>query len=515
MKKRVLLNIVCVVLMILSIVGIYLVIDDARHMSVQNTNDVQQRVNSTQNGVNSTHQEENFGSGERPEFPDKMQDGDRPEPPGGMNGEMPPEKPDGDIGQFDPNRDNKNIEVNNRVKLNTIQIILVCICTFVFSSSLLMMVWTKFFSTSLKNVFINTDKYLIFGLELIILVGVISLLIIFFGSKIDIVKDYEINNVSKEKIDETHDGEEINKKNINLNEYNSNIKITESGEYTLSGKLNYSVLIDVDSDVIINLNGVDINSSNSAAIANMGTNKITVNLIDDSINKLSDGGESEYDGCLYSNGPLIIDGKGTLEVNGNQVDGEGIATTDNDITINNGIIKVISNDDGLNAGGDKGGTIKINGGTVYIKASGDGIDSNNNIIINGGLIYAMGSARGGDAGIDADNGIAINGGTIIALGSDMLEKPTSSKQKYIAISLPKNSVVDKDKIVTLLDKDDKVIISFKADENFKTLIISNDKLTSGTYKIYVDGSNTGKLNNSIYKGGKYTKGTLLQEVTIN
>lgn len=129
-------------------------------------------------------------------------------------------------------------------------------------------------------------------------------------------------------------------------------------------------------------------------------------------------------------------------MNGNQQEGEGIATEAKNITINDGTIIVTSNDDGINAGGD-GATITINGGTVYIDAFGDGIDSNKNAVINGGTLFVMGSDIGGDDGIDTDEGYTINGGFVIALGSDMIETPeSSSKQKTIAFSFDEK--IDKD-----------------------------------------------------------------------
>lgn len=283
-------------------------------------------------------------------------------------------------------------------------------------------------------------------------------------------------------------GQEVTESNIDLSRYNSNITITKSGEYTLKGELKNAVLVDAESDVILILDGVNIESTITAAIANLGTSALTIKLADNSNNTLSDGGASEYDSCIYSKGKLIIEGNGTLNVYGNQEEGEGIATETNDIIINGGIINIECQDDGINAGGD-GGLITINAGEIYIKANGDGIDSNKNLIINGGNIYSMGSSAGGDAGIDTDDGFEINGGTVIALGSDMLEKPEkTSKQKSICFEL--KTKISKGSKIVLQNEIGEEIISFEAKEDFKTLIISNSKLTSGTYYLYKDGEKT-------------------------
>ncbi len=209
-------------------------------------------------------------------------------------------------------------------------------------------------------------------------------------------------------------GTEILESEIDLNKYDTNITITKSGEYTLTGKFKNAILVNAESDVTLILNGVDIQNEDTAMIANISNNNLTIKLKENTVNNLSDGGSSEYDSCIYSNGNLIIEGNGTLNIYGNQEEGEGIATETKNITINSGTINIESKDDGINAGGD-GGLITINGGNIYIKASGDGIDSNKNLIINGGNIYTIGSATGGDAGIDTDDGFEINGGTVIAV----------------------------------------------------------------------------------------------------
>jgi len=289
--------------------------------------------------------------------------------------------------------------------------------------------------------------------------------------------------------DDVDNGNTINEENINLNNYESNINITKGEEYNISESFKYSLIVNSTEKVILNLNNVTINSEITASIANINTGELVINLPLGTTSTLKDKGSSEYDGCIYSSGKLTIQGDGKLYVYGNQEEGEGIATTDNDITINGGEIYIESADDGLNAGGDNGGIITINDGNIYIKASGDGIDSNKNLVINGGKVYTMGSSIGGDAGIDTDGSFEINGGEVIALGSDMLQNPDkSSKQKYASFTL--NSKISKDSKISLKDSNDKEIISFTADEDFKTLIMSNSDLTTGTYYIYVNDEKT-------------------------
>ena len=75
---------------------------------------------------------------------------------------------------------------------------------------------------------------------------------------------------------------------------------------------------------------------------------------------------------------------------------------------------------------------------------------------------------------------------MIALGSDMLEKPeNSSKQKSICFSL--NTKISNGSNIEVKDKDGNVVKSFEAKEDFKTLIISNEKVNNETYYLYVNG----------------------------
>lgn len=289
--------------------------------------------------------------------------------------------------------------------------------------------------------------------------------------------------------DDVDGGSDVNSKDIILDNYSSNITIKDSGEYNISGSFKYSIIVDSTGVVTLNLNNVSISSDITAAIANKGSNEMIINVVDGTTNTLKDSGSSDFDGCIYSAGKLTITGNGTLNVYGNQEEGEGIATTDNDITINGGKIYIKSVDDGINAGGDNGGILTINGGDITIKAGGDGIDSNKDIIINGGSIYVMGSSVGGDAAIDSDGKFELNGGKVIGLGSDMLQNPnSSSKQEYVSFSL--NKAIDSGSTITLKNSDGEEVVEFIADEAFKTLIYSNSDLKSGTYILYVDGSKT-------------------------
>ena len=452
-------NLLTIVIMILCVVGMFFTLNDTSKNTMPNNFEQNMQMPGNEQSNNN--------------FPGNM-------PPGnGFQGQMPNDMPPGQMNQMQP-QENLQMPQQNKVQISTVQLGLLIIEGLIFSILLVYLLMSHFNLLGFKETFVNKDKILICLLSTILVCeGVVGANILsrqFF--KLNVIEE---DNEEYEEIDE---GVVVNETYIDLSQYRSNITLKESKEYTLTGEFEYSVLIDSKDDVTIRLDNVTINSKKTAAIANINMNDFTVYLVDGSVNRLSDGGNSDYDGCLYSNGILTIDGSGTLYVNGNQDEGEGIATTDNDIIINNGNIMIESNDDGINAGGDNGGMITINNGSIYVHASGDGIDSNGGLTFNGGYIYSMGSAIGGDAGIDADLGYSINGGTVIGLGSDMLTPP-SKDSKQLSISLNLDQVIENGNIIRLL-KENVEILSFEADENFRTLVLSSDKLEKGTFELYAN-----------------------------
>lgn len=396
---------------------------------------------------------------------------------------------------------NAKNNMNNTLMVNLYKVIIV-LFSIILSISLLYLIMNK-----INNKFyMKRDKliiYILFNIIVISLVSIISCYII-NSFRFDKIKMIENNSKDKIVLDKSN---VISDNKIDLSLYDGDITIVDGGSYTLSGKLEHALIVDSDDTVELIFDNVIINNRDTAAIIGLSSKgKIIINLLEDTINKLSDGGNTEYDGCIYSRSSLEFRGMGTLIVDGMQIDGEGIATENNDITFNSGNYIITSVDDGINAGGD-GGLITINDGTFYIDASGDGIDSNKNAIINGGNLFIMGSDTSGDAGIDTDLGYEINGGRVIALGSDMIELPSNeTKQNVLAFTL--DNKINKDTVVSLI-KDDFVVVSFSASKSFKTIIISMSSLVNGEYSLYVGGNNTGNLVNGVYEDGEYGGGTLV------
>lgn len=238
------------------------------------------------------------------------------------------------------------------------------------------------------------------------------------------------------------------------------------------------------------------------------------------------GGDFTFDtsdDAIHSNTNIVIDGgnisvksgddgihaDSTLTINGGTIDiaqsYEGLEATE--ITINDGDIKVIASDDGINAAGGKDsssignrpgrnnfgknsvGALTINGGTVYINANGDGLDSNNSITMTGGYVTIDGPTSNGDSAIDHDGNFLISGGTLIAAGSSgMLELPSADSEQN-TISIVFSSVRDANSEFALKDSQGNIIVSHTPSKQYASIVISSPKIASGaSYEAFTGNS---------------------------
>ncbi|MFQ7538009.1 MAG: hypothetical protein ACLRL6_12055 [Clostridium sp.] len=53
--------------------------------------------------------------------------------------------------------------------------------------------------------------------------------------------------------------------------------------------------------------------------------------------------------------------------------------------------------------------LTIDGGTIYVDADGDGVDSNQDIVMNDGTLIVMGPESGGNGALDYDGSFVMNG----------------------------------------------------------------------------------------------------------
>lgn len=188
------------------------------------------------------------------------------------------------------------------------------------------------------------------------------------------------------------------------------------------------------------------------------------------------------------------------------------------VAVSGGDIKLSATDDGINAaggtdssgtggrggdmfgnrgpggmgGGPGGGTsgssdgsIVLSGGSISIKAYGDGIDANGSLTVSGGHITVCGPTQGDTATLDDDTTGIIAGGTFIGTGasSGMAQSFSGAEQGLLALSVGEQAAGT---AITIRDKDGKTLLSYTPELSFAAVIFSSPRLISGkTYTVTV------------------------------
>lgn len=225
----------------------------------------------------------------------------------------------------------------------------------------------------------------------------------------------------------------------------------------------------------------------------------TMDTVDDAIHGTSDvvinAGTfniTSGDDGVHSDTNLTVNG-GTITVEDSY---EGIEA--GVITINDGEISVTSSDDGFNASTTlTDPDITINGGVVYVNASGDGLDSNKNLTINGGTVYVDGPSEDMNAAIDIgteNQGIfVINGGTVTAVGSSgMLENADSSSTQQ-TITYVFSEKLEEGTVITVSDSSGNEVASFTLIKSASAVTYSSANLVSGETYTFTAGDQSGEI----------------------
>jgi hypothetical protein len=196
------------------------------------------------------------------------------------------------------------------------------------------------------------------------------------------------------------------------------------------------------------------------------------------------------------------------------------------IVINGGSIDLVASDDGLNAaggtdqsgfgggfgndqfgggrpgsrpGGRMGGmpgsvgngSIVISGGTLKIKASGDGIDANGTLEITGGYTTVCGPTQGDTATLDYDTSAVISGGTFIGTGgAGMAQTFSDSKQGLLSLRVDNQPAGTQ---IILKDSQGNVIVEHSPELSFAIVIISTPEMKKRESYTITVGSQSGEF----------------------
>ena len=201
------------------------------------------------------------------------------------------------------------------------------------------------------------------------------------------------------------------------------ILLTRPGIYTLSGTLSDAqicVRVTKAEWVTLVLNELTVSCSTSAPLYIESADKVTVELMDGTVNTLTDakkyvfnGVETKPNACLYSSEDITFKGEGKLIVNANYNNGIG---SKNDVKIKGGSFEINAVKNAIK-GND---SVQISGGNILITKCKDGIKTDATEPGRGVLTVTGGSIEihAEDDGLQASQEIAVSGGaiTVEALG---------------------------------------------------------------------------------------------------
>ena len=233
------------------------------------------------------------------------------------------------------------------------------------------------------------------------------------------------------------------------------------------------------------------------------------------------------DDGIHADNTVTID-DGTIDINQSY---EGIEATE--ITLNGGDIALTTSDDGINAAGgndasavsgrpgestftstaEGAGLLTINGGTLVVNASGDGLDSNGSIEMNDGTVIVNGPTDSMNGTLDYDSTFNINGGTLIGVGSSgmaMSPSSTSTQSFLFTSSIP----LAADEAIQITGPDGEVILTFEASKTGQSLVFSSPELVNGSaYTITTGGTVSGDSATGIYEDTSFSGGSSTVEVS--
>ena len=178
------------------------------------------------------------------------------------------------------------------------------------------------------------------------------------------------------------------------------------------------------------------------------------------------------------------------------------------ITINGGKISVVSSDDGINAvsasssgdmfQSDGISSLIINGGEIYVRTEGDGVDSNGTFEMTGGTLTVMGPTSGANGSLDVNGSAVISGGTVIMAGaSGMATNFTNASQGTMLLNTGSQS---QGSVIRVTGASGNVILETTSDSSYQTVLISSPDIVTGNSYTVTAGtySETITLTDNLY-----------------
>ena len=237
-------------------------------------------------------------------------------------------------------------------------------------------------------------------------------------------RDYEVGYDESTAVIITLTGDTAQASGAGVTVEGGTVTLTQEATYVLTGTLNGTVVIDMDSAAKphIILKNASVTSDDSAALNVVQADKVFVTLAEGTENTLANGGsfaesETGVDGAVFSKDDITFNGAGSLTVTspaGHGVVGKddvvftggaytvsaashGIDANDS-VRIDNASLTVDSGKDGVhceNSDDTTKGFVYIASGTLTVEAEGDGVSAGTDLTVEDGDISVI--AGGGSA----------------------------------------------------------------------------------------------------------------------
>lgn len=282
----------------------------------------------------------------------------------------------------------------------------------------------------------------------------------------------------------------------------SDVEITESGSYSITGTLKGGVIRVTTMDaVFIELDGASVKNSDGPVLTSNGD--VTIDLKSWTCSTLANTNHDAEDEVVSVGGNLVIMGSGLLEVLGNYCSGISVS---GDVTVSDGTIKLYALNDGISGRGE----ISLNGGSIAVDCDGKGIYSKGELTITGGKVISVGGAGDGEGGLLSDVGLKVTGGTVIATGNKIAANTGSTQTSIYAETGARMDAGD----CFYIMYDSEGMFAFAPSNAYSNLYYSSADLVEGeTYDIHVGGKIKNMFSNTIYTSTRYFSG--VQDIVLS